>query len=314
MSTEALNQPEKTLAQERLKLATYLLLPTQILLVFIVAFPLILQLYISFTYWTPLDGEPWYMAYQSWAWFQNYIDFFTDADLWAAIGRTLLFVAIAVPIQVGLGLALAALFYEQIYFRSIFYSIVLVPMMIVPAVAGYIFYLLFQQTGPINGLIHLFYADAYSINWLNNPTRAFIAVIIADVWQWTPLMFLILYAGLLSVPDDQMRAAKILGANWRQRFTMIALPRMKTLIIIALTLRTIECLKIFDLLFVMTAGGPGVATQSISVYLYKRTFQDMEWSYVTAIGIALLIIITAITIYLMSKSAQKPATATGGAH
>jgi multiple sugar transport system permease protein len=295
----------ETLSTARRKLAFRLLLPTQLLLVFIVVFPLFMQIYISMTWWTPLDGKPWYLAYQTWSWFDNYQELFTDSALWAAVWRTILFVIIAVPLELLFGLLLAALFYEGVAAKPVLYSLVLMPMMIVPAVAGYIFFLIFQQTGPLNALLGLFMDDAFSVNWLNDVNRAFIAVIIADVWQWTPLMFLILFAGLMSVPEDQMRAATILGASWRQRFMRIALPRIKTVIVIALGLRVIECFKIFDMLFVMTGGGPGVATQSLSLYLYKQTFQSLEWSYVASIGIAVLIILSVITGVLLARANRK---------
>jgi len=285
-----------SLDAQRRRLATLFLIPTQVLLVFIVAFPLVMQVYISLTWWTPLDGDPWYMAWASWSWFDNYVTLFTDGDLWAAVWRTLLFVVIAVPIEFALGLALAALFYEGVAGRPVLYSIILMPMMIVPAVAGYIFFLVFQQTGPLNALLGL------DVNWLNDVNRAFAAVIIADVWQWTPLMFLILFAGLISVQDDQMRAATILGASWWQRFTRIALPRIKAVIVIAIALRVIECLKIFDMLFVMTGGGPGVATESLSLFLYKQTFQSLEWSYVAAIGITVLVLLSVITALILKRS------------
>ena len=302
-----------TLDGARRSLAVRFLLPTQLLLVFIVAFPLVMQLYISTTWWTPLDGEPWYMAYRSFVWFENYTDLFSDSSLWAAVWRTVLFVVIAVPIEFALGLALATLFYEGVAARPVLYSLILMPMMIVPAVAGYIFYLIFQQTGPLNALIGLVYAGAGDINWLSDVDRAFIAVIVADVWQWTPLMFLILFAGLMSVPDDQMKAAAILGASWRQRFVRIALPRIKAVIAIAIALRTIECFKIFDMLYVMTAGGPGVATESLSLYLYKRTFQDLEWSYVAAIGITVLVVLSVITGLIIARAGRAVAVATGDA-
>jgi multiple sugar transport system permease protein len=286
------------LAEQRRRLATRFLIPTQILLVFIVAFPLLMQIYISLTWWTPLDGQPWYMAWESWSWFDNYVRLFTDPALWGAIWRTILFVVIAVPIQFFLGLALAALFYEGVWGRPVLYSVILMPMMIVPAVAGYIFYLIFQQTGPLNALLGI------DINWLSDVNRAFIAVVIADVWQWTPLMFLILFAGLMSVPDDQMRAATILGASWWQRFTRIALPRIRAVIVIAIALRVIECLKIFDMLFVMTQGGPGVATESLSLFLYKQTFQSLEWSYVAAIGLTILVILSVISAIIINRAAR----------
>ena len=294
----------QSLAQSRKKLATRMLIPVQILLVFIVAFPLIMQLYISVTWWTPLDGDPWYLAYLSFSWFDNYTSLFTDPDLWASIWRTILFVLIAVPIEFALGLFLAVLFYEGVAARPVLYSLILMPMMIVPAVAGYIFYLIFQQTGPLNSLIGVFWSGAADLNWLSNVNRAFIAVIIADVWQWTPLMFLILFAGLMSVPEDQLRAATILGANWGQKFRRIVLPRLKAVIIIAIGLRVIECFKIFDMLFVMTGGGPGVATESLSLFLYKQTFQSLEWSYVAAVGITVLVILSVITASLLARGGK----------
>lgn len=300
---------QQTLNEERRSLARKLLLPTQLLLVFIVAFPLCMQLYIAMTWWTPLDGDPWYLAYESWIWFLNYIDLFQDESLWNAVWRTVLFVLISVPIEFALGLALAALFYEGVAARPFFYSILLMPMMIVPAVTGYIFFLMFQQTGPVNAFLAFFMSDAAQINWLSDVDRAFAAVIIADVWQWTPLMFLILYAGLMSVPDDQMRAATILGASWWHRFSRIALPRIKAVIVIAIGLRVIEAFKIFDPIFIMTSGGPGVATESLSLYLYKRTFQDLEWSYVAAIGITVLIILSIITGIIISRTSGGAAEA-----
>jgi multiple sugar transport system permease protein len=291
--------PRPPIAEQRRRMANRMLLPTQLLLLFIVVFPLVMQVYISLTWWTPLDGQPWYMAWESFSWFDNYIQLFQDGDLWASVWRTLLFVAIAVPIEFGLGLLLAALFYEGVAGRPVLYSIILMPMMIVPAVSGYLFFLIFQQTGPLNALFGL------DLNWLNDVNRAFIAVIVADVWQWTPLMFLILFAGLMSVPDDQMTAATILGASWWQRFTRIALPRIKAVIVIAIALRVIECLKIFDMLFVMTAGGPGVATESLSLFLYKKTFQSLEWSYVAGIGITVLVILSVITALILQRAARK---------
>jgi multiple sugar transport system permease protein len=296
------------LDEARLGLAKRLLAPTVLLLIFIVAFPLVMQIFISLTWWTPLDGDPWYLAWKSWAWFDNYMYLFTDPGLWGSVRRTLLFVTIAVSIEVTLGLGLAALFYEGVVGRPVLYSLVLMPMMIVPAVSGYIFFLIFQQRGPLNAALVPFWPGAIELNWLNDTSRAFAAVVIADVWQWTPLMFLILFAGLMSVPEDQMRAATLLGANWWQRFTRIALPRIKTVIAIAIGLRVIECFKIFDMLFVMTGGGPGVATESLSLFLYKRTFQDLEWSYVAAIGITVLVILSVMTALVMALLKRRGAS------
>jgi multiple sugar transport system permease protein len=299
-----MTEQSATLREQQIKLAKWFTVPSHLLLAFIVIFPLIMQVYISLTWWTPLDGEPWYNAYKSFAWFDNYAEIFRDRDLWASIWRTLIFVAICVPIEFFLGLLLAMAFYEKVPAQSVLYSVILIPMMVVPAIAGYTFYLIFQQTGPLNLILSVFSASASEINWLNNVTRAFIAIAITDIWQWTPLMFLILYAGLMSVPEDQMKAAALLGATGWQRFRRIAFPRMKAVMVIAIALRLIECLKIFDPIFVMTKGGPGVATQSLSLYLYKQTFGDNNWSYVAAIGLGILVLLSVIAGIIIARSGK----------
>jgi multiple sugar transport system permease protein len=254
------------------------------------------------------------MAYESWNWFLNYLDLIEDGRFWAALWRTLVIVLVCVPAQFLLGLGLAALFADRFAGKTIFYTILLMPMMIVPAVVGYMFFLMFQQSGPINDLIGLIVGGPVEINWLSDVNLAMVAVMIAETWEWTPLMFLILLAGFSGVPEDQMRAARLLGATAWQRFWRIALPRMRMVIIIALVLRTVECLKVFDTIFIMTSGGPGVATESISLYIYKRTFQDLEWSYVASIGLFMLValsILAGFGIWFMAR--EKPAPLAGAA-
>jgi len=122
-------------------------------------------------------------------------------------------------------------------------------------------------------------------------------------------MFLILYAGMLGVPDDQLRAATLLGASRWQRFRRIVLPKMTTVIVIALVIRAIELFghKNFDIPYIMTRGGPGVATETVSIYMYKLTFQDLQWAYVSAIGLAIVIvlsIVAAVGIALMNRGSK----------
>ncbi|WP_308917014.1 sugar ABC transporter permease [Jannaschia sp. LMIT008] len=271
------------------RLGTWLTLPAQLLILFVAVFPLLMQLYLSFTDWTPLSGRNWTEAYTLWAGTWNYEDVFADDRFWGALGRTLLIVVVAVPVEFLLGLGLATLFMDEFPGKRVLYSIMLVPMMIVPAVAGYMFYLLFQSDGPINGLLSAISGQDVAIRWLTDPDLAIVAVMIADIWQWTPLMFLILLAGLLGVPQDQLKAATLLGAGPWQRFRTIVLPKIKTIIVIALAIRVIEIFKIFDTLFIMTAGGPGVATETISVFFYKIMTLELAWSYVAAAGLVVLV-------------------------
>lgn len=299
----AVASPQLELQQRRL--GARMVLPAQLLLLFIVVFPLLMQLYISVTHWGPTDGVSWPHAYESFNWVANFIRFFTDAEAWASILRTLAIMAIAVPIEFVVGFGLAILFVGEFPGRSVFYSVLLTPMMVVPAVAGYMFYMLFQSSGPVNQILSLLLGTKIEWVWLSDPTLAFVAVVCADVWQWTPLMFLILLAGILSVPQDQLKAATLLGASWPQRFVRIVLPRMRTVITIALVLRLIEAFKLFDVMYVMTRGGPGTATQTISQYIYKRTFNDLEWSYVAAIGLSLLVILSVVASFGMKMASRR---------
>jgi multiple sugar transport system permease protein len=284
-----------------------LTLPAQILVLFIAVFPLLMQLYLSLTDWSPLAGVPWPWAWEFWNSFANYADLVDDGRLWAALGRTALVILVCVPVQFLLGLGLALLFVDDFPGKRVAYSVLIMPMMVVPAVAGYMFYMLFQSGGPVNWLLGALLGREVAIAWLSDPTLALVAVMIADIWQWTPLMFLILLAGLVGVPTDQMRAATLLGASPWQRFRTIVLPRMKTIIAIALAIRVIEIFKIFDTLFIMTGGGPGTATETISVYIYELTTQDLIWGYVAAIALAILVVLSVAAVFGMRRMGRASA-------
>ncbi len=176
-----------------------------------------MQLYISLTDWSPLDGVPWWMAWESWNTFCQLHRSRCRHALLGCDGRTLLVMIVCVPTEFLLGFGLALLFMDDFRGKRLFYSIMLMPMMVVPAVAGYMFFMLFQSGGPVNDIISSLIGQPFSLAWLSSPQWALIAaVMIADIWQWTPLMFLILLAGLAGVPDDQLKAATLLGASCRR--------------------------------------------------------------------------------------------------
>ena len=286
------------------KLGFRLTLPAQVLVLFISVFPLLMQLYISLTDWSPLSGLSWTQAWSMWNTFANYTDLISDSRLWAALGRTALVMAVCVPVEFLLGLGLAALFMDDFPGKRVAYSILIMPMMVVPAVAGYMFFMLFQSGGPVNDILSSLLGQPVAVAWLSDPDLALAAVMVADIWQWTPLMFLILLAGMVGVPEDQIRAATLLGAGPLRRFITIVLPRMKTIIGIALAIRVIECFKVFDTLFIMTGGGPGVATETISVYIYTIATQDLIWGYVAAIALAILIVLSVACVWALKRMAR----------
>lgn len=294
--------------EESRRLGFALTIPAQLLVIFIAAFPLLMQAYISLTDWSPLDGIGWWRAFELWNAFANYTDLAADGRFWGALGRTALVMAVCVPAEFLLGFGLAILFTDNFVGRRFFYSVLLMPMMVVPAVAGYMFFMLFQSGGPVNDILSAIAGAPVQIAWLSDPDLALVTVIASDIWQWTPLMFLILLAGLLGVPEDQLKAATLLGASWWQRFVTIVLPRMKTIIIIALAIRLIENFKVFDTFYIMTGGGPGVATETISIFIYKVTTQELVWGYVAAIGLTILIalsILAGVAIKYMSAERQE---------
>jgi multiple sugar transport system permease protein len=297
----------RTLEQQGRRLGLLMTLPAQLLLLFIVLFPLGMQIYLSMTDWGPTDGGDWLHAYTSLNFFDNYVTLMSDGELWSSIGRTLVIMAVAVPLEFLFGLGLALLFVDQFPGRRLFYSVLLTPMMVVPAVAGYMFFMLFQSNGPVNAILSLVAHQRIEAVWLSEPVLAMIAVIAVDVWQWTPLMLLILLAGLLAVPQDQLAAATLLGAGPIDRFRFITLPRLKTVIVIALALRLIEAFKLFDVPFIMTRGGPGTATETISHYIYKKTFNDLDWAYVAAIGLTILVVLSILAVAALRLAARTPA-------
>ncbi len=279
--------------------AASLTMPAQVVLLLIIVFPLLAEVYISLTSWTPTRGGNWMQAYQFWDWGRNYGEVFRDLAFWQSLGRTFLLVGVAVPLEFLLGLGLAFLFMDQFPGKPIFYALMLVPMMIVPAVAGYVFWLFFQSNGPLNAVVSLLIGQPFAVTWLSSEFTAMIAVIIAEVWQWTPLMFLIMLSGLVGLPEDQMRAATMLGASFWQKFRYLMLPMLKPIIVIALVIRGMEAVKIFDMVYLMTTGGPAQATETISIYMYKLAFQQVRWSYAGAAAMVVLAIMTIIASYAL---------------
>jgi multiple sugar transport system permease protein len=286
LATSRSNKPDR--------LGLWLTLPTQILLLFIVVFPLLMEIYVSLTDWSPLQGMSWIHAWESWNWFANFSDLVTDDRFWSAIGRSLEVIIVCVPAELLIGLGLALLFVGEFKGKRTAYSILLMPMMVVPAVAGYMFYMLFQSGGFVNAILSWLSGQDVTTAWLSKESLAMIAVMIADIWQWTPLMFLILLSGLLSVPEDQLRMATLLGAGPWQRFRTITLPRIAGVLMIATVIRVVEIFKIFDTLYIMTRGGPGVSTETISVYFFKLTIEDLNWSYVASVALFILVILSVL--------------------
>lgn len=269
-----------------------LVAPLQLLLWFLLIVPTIIVLYLSIIAWQPILGD-WTKA--PIVWLKNYGEVLSDPLFWAALGRTAAVVAIAVSLEFIIGLSLALLFSGEFFAKRILTSVILYPMMLPWVVVGFTFYLLFLPQGPVNYLLRQVLGPGAVISWFKEPLLAFSTIVLADVWQWTPFMFLILYSGLGALPREPVEAAMTLGASRWQIFRHVTLPMLKPILIIALVIRALEAFKIFDLIFIMTDGGPGTSTESISLYIYRLSFEYQRLSYAAAMAVLILLLVTLIT-------------------
>jgi multiple sugar transport system permease protein len=269
-----------------------LILPAVLIMLFVGIFPLFYSLGISFFRWEPkLPGRPFIG-------FKNYAELLKNIEFWSALKLTGMLLVSAVTLEFFIGLGLAILLAGPITGRRIFMPILMLPVMMVPVVVGFTWRMLWDPLyGPINQILGWFAGHQVTISWLTNAKTAFPAILVTEVWQWTPFMFLILLAGLTSINPELQEAAAIDGAtNWKI-FWKILIPVIRPVILVAILFRTIDVIKLFDIIYVTTGGGPGYATQPITYYLYRMGARFFRMGY-TAAGSWLLLIIVSVIISL----------------
>ena len=194
----------------RLPFSIVLILPAQLIMLLVVVVPTLIVVWLSLTDWQPTDNIPWFKAEFSWFW--NFYDLLSDERFVGAVLRTLFVVALCVSTELVLAVALALLFLDEWPWRKVAVSVIILPMMVVPVDAANAFFMLFNDHGPINQLLSLVLDRPFEYSWLADPHWALLPIIFAEVWQWTPLMFLLVLTGFLNVPHNQWRAALGLGA------------------------------------------------------------------------------------------------------
>lgn len=268
-------------------LARIMTLPGQIISLLVLVVPLMVALYMSFTDWSPTRGSLFDAQFLG---FENYSELLVwDTRFVYAVIRTLLISILCLSLEFVFGLGLAVLFLRDFRGKSVLFSAFLSPMMILPVVVGYTFWMLFQSNGPVNQILEFVLGAQGAPEWFRSAPLAVIAVVATEVWHWTPLFFLILLSGLNSVPENPVRAAVILGANSRQIFWRVVMPMLKPVIIVAFVIRSMEIIKLFDEVFMLTRGGPGSATETISLYIYKLAFNDFQLAYGAAAAFIVLV-------------------------
>jgi len=200
----------------------------------------------------------------------NYMYAFTgDAVLRIAFANTVIVVIVAIVAEFALGMTLAILLSrENVRFRGVFRTCLLAPMLMTPVVVGVLWRFMFHPTfGIVNYILGLLGIGA--MQWLSDIRLALGSSIIVDVWQWTPFMFLVLYAGLQSIPREPQEAARIDGASRLDILRYVVLPMMRPIITVVVIFRMIDLFKIFDIIYVLTRGGPGDATEVLTLYIFR---------------------------------------------
>jgi multiple sugar transport system permease protein len=267
------------------------LIPVQALILVLLAIPFLLTVYISLLRWRLTRG---FWTEAPFAGLANFVDVVMTGDLLAAVGRTFLFAATAVALELLIGFGLALLTYKSFRGRRAYLTIFLIPMMIIPVVVGYDFSMLLVDTGPLNSVLSLLSGQDVRIRWLSEYRAAQVALVLADVWQWTPLTYLILLSGLSALPADPVKAARVMGATRWQVFRYVQLPLLKPVIVIALVIRLMEALKLFDMPMLLTQGGPGNATETLSIFLWRDAWVFNKVSHAAAASLLVLLLFSTV--------------------
>ena len=270
--------------------------PAIFILLFIGLFPLIYSLVVSFQNINMMEEDT------SFSGLMQYRLLFQDLRLWQSLGHTLLITAIALPIELLLGLLMALLFLERLPGRPVFVSLLVLPTMIAPIVAGATWRLLFDNRyGPINQVLGWFAGEPMPVLWVIKANLVYPAILIAEIWQWTPFMFLILLAALSNVDKNLTEAAEIDGAAYWRIFWRIVMPAIWPVMAIAMLIRGLDLFRLFDVIWALTKGGPGTLTETISIYTYIQGFRQFETSYTAAIAFLVIVLLSVVVIFALRR-------------
>jgi len=219
-------------------------------------------------------------------WLENVKKLLGDKNFLTSLYRTLIFIVGSVFLEMVIGTALALLVRE---ITGVVRTILMLPMMVAPVAVGATWRLMYNpQFGLLNNILR---GLGFSpLNWLADKNLAMISIIITDVWQWTPFVYLIVLAGLESLPEEPFDAAKVDGASELQTLRYVTLPLLRPTLLVALLFRTIDAFKAFDKFMVLTSGGPGDTTEVVSLYIYKRSFVFGEYGYGALLALVVVVV------------------------
>jgi multiple sugar transport system permease protein len=263
--------------------ALLLLGPCALYLIAFSIFPLITSLVRSF--------EDYNTRTDTWRWvgLQNYSQLIHSSDFWTVVENTVLLTVVGVAIQVFFGTALALFFNQQLRGASIVRAILILPMLLTPIVVGLMWRALLD---PNWGILNWLFVQTGvgQVGWLSDPNVALWTLVVVDSWQWTPFVFVIVYARLQALPQEVFEAGSVDGANWFQRTMYLTLPLLMPAIVFAAVFRAIDAFRTFDLVYGLTNGGPVESTTTLSFQAFQNGFEFQHYGYASAISYVMVIV------------------------
>jgi multiple sugar transport system permease protein len=259
-----------------------MMLPALLLLAALSIFPFLFIVWMSFNEVSPIGG----LSFE-WAGLENWVNLFADPAVRSSWVISAIYFAATVGLEMFLGMAVALLIHELVWGKNLALSLFLMPIFIAPVIVGLLGRFMVDPTYGLYAWV-LNTTGIFTQNILGNGGSALVAVILMDVWEWTPLVTIIVLAGLSSMPQEVIEAARVDGASYWQRLRHIVLPLISGVVIVALLVRSMDAIRFFDIIFVTTNGGPADATKIIPIRLYETAFRFFDLGYAAAIGLGML--------------------------
>ncbi|MEO7124501.1 MAG: sugar ABC transporter permease [Nakamurella sp.] len=275
------------------RIAAALLAPAALVVFGLVSYP------VARTVWLSLHRvlSPMPTAPTEFVAFRNFGNALTDTDLISATGHTVYFTAVSTAAEIVLGILLGLLMSQKLRFRWLLRTAVLMPWALPTVVSASMWRYLFNADyGPVNALLTQLGIISHYESWLGTPTSAMNMIIIADVWKNTSIAAFFVLAGLAVIPTEITEAAAVDGASTFRRFFSITLPLLRPVIMVVLVLRTIEAFKVFDIVYVMTRGGPAGGTTTVAVYAYQTAFSNQNFGYGSAIALLIVLVVLVLAV------------------
>ncbi len=292
-------QGKLTIAQSERRFALVTALPGLIALIVLVVGPLVYMFFNSFFVKTLAAPIP-----PRFTWFGNYGKVFTDTRFWNAFKNTMIIMVVGIPLQSLLGLSMALLLSKPFRGSRIIVAFFLIPVMITPIVSGFQWKIILDQRfGPMNYILGMVGVDPKA--WLAEPFLAMVSILMMDTWQWTPFVTVVLLAGLAAIPKQVYEASSVDGSSTWETLWRVTMPLLKPMFTLVVLLRIIFIFKIFDPVYILTGGGPGISTETLSLLTYITGFKNFNVGITSTLAVVQLLIMVLIAKLFMNLVMKK---------